>query len=76
MGAPSNSSAAMPSATALPWMRRWARIWTRAAAALARVHARHRQRHRLQQLDDRLLKDIGLSRADAEREWRRAFWRA
>lgn len=33
-----------------------------------------RQRRRLLALDERMLKDIGLSRSDAEREARRGFW--
>ncbi len=33
-----------------------------------------RQRRELLRLDDKLLKDIGLSRADAEREASRPFW--
>lgn len=33
-----------------------------------------RERRRLMQLDGRALRDIGLSRADAEREWSRPFW--
>lgn len=32
------------------------------------------QRHRLAQLDDRLLRDIGVSRADAYRESSKWFW--
>ncbi len=36
---------------------------------------RSRQRHLLASLDDRLLSDIGLSRADAEREAAIPFWR-
>ena len=32
-------------------------------------------RHQLRTLDDRILKDIGLSRADAEREGGKYFWR-
>ena len=35
---------------------------------------RRRSRQALRELDDHLLKDIGLSRADAEREARRPFW--
>lgn len=34
----------------------------------------HRQK--LRQLDDRILRDIGLSRADIYREARKPFWRA
>lgn len=37
---------------------------------------RARQRHLLAGLDDHLLKDIGLSRADADRESAKPFWRA
>jgi uncharacterized protein YjiS (DUF1127 family) len=36
---------------------------------------RLRQRDDLMKLDERLLKDIGVSRGDAEAEWRRPFWR-
>ena len=35
---------------------------------------RARQRRELQQLDDRMLKDIGLTRADVEREVNKPFW--
>ena len=44
-------------------------------AALGRAHARWRQRQALLELDDRLLNDIGISRADALREARRPFWK-
>ena len=36
---------------------------------------RARQRHHLLQLDDRLLKDVGLTRADVEREAAKPFWK-
>ena len=39
-------------------------------------HAVYRQRRELLALDDRMLKDIGLSRADAFREGRKPFWRS
>ncbi len=35
---------------------------------------RARQRRRLSELDDRMLKDIGLSRADVHREIEKPFW--
>ncbi|WP_374373150.1 DUF1127 domain-containing protein [Dongia sp.] len=35
----------------------------------------HRQRRALQNLDDRLLKDIGLTRCDVEKEVARRIWR-
>jgi uncharacterized protein YjiS (DUF1127 family) len=36
---------------------------------------RTRQRHYLAALDDHMLRDMGLARADAERESSKAFWR-
>lgn len=36
---------------------------------------RARQRHRLGEMDDHLLRDIGLSRADLEQEVAKPFWR-
>lgn len=36
---------------------------------------RAKQRHHLMQLDDHLLSDIGISRAEAEREARKPFWK-
>lgn len=38
-------------------------------------HDRRAQRRCLAKLDDRLLKDIGLNRCDAEAERRKPFWR-
>jgi uncharacterized protein YjiS (DUF1127 family) len=43
-------------------------------AALWRRRARERKQ--LAAFDDRLLRDIGVSRADALREYRKPFWRA
>jgi uncharacterized protein YjiS (DUF1127 family) len=37
---------------------------------------RARQRRALESLDDRMLKDIGLSRADVMRECDKPFWQA
>jgi uncharacterized protein YjiS (DUF1127 family) len=44
-------------------------------ASVGRAHARWRQRQTLLELDDHLLNDIGISRADALREARRPFWK-
>lgn len=35
---------------------------------------RLRSRQALRDLDDRLLDDVGLTQADARREWTRRFW--
>ncbi|WP_245560706.1 DUF1127 domain-containing protein [Fodinicurvata sediminis] len=37
---------------------------------------RWEHRQKLRQMDDRILRDIGLSRADIYREARKPFWRA
>lgn len=37
-------------------------------------HERSEQRRSLRHLDDRMLADIGLSRAEAEREGKKPFW--
>lgn len=47
---------------------------SRALDTLAEWHERARQRRRLMELDDRLLKDIGLTRADVARETSKPFW--
>jgi len=39
-------------------------------------HYRARQRYQLAELDDAALKDLGLSRVDAAREYRKPFWQA
>ena len=52
------------------WRERLARF----AGRLLHWHERADQRRDLAGLDDRLLKDIGLSRADAYRESAKWFW--
>ena len=60
------------------------RIWTiqpgRVAGNLARLVVlwcrRSRQRRALEKLDDRLLRDIGIGRIDADNEARKWFWQA
>ena len=41
----------------------------------ARWQAKQQQRQQLRQLSDRLLDDIGISRAQAEKEAAKPFWR-
>ena len=48
----------------------------RALRTLLTWQERDRQRHALAQLDARMLKDIGLSRADVALELRKPFWHA
>ena len=52
-----------------PWLGRTVEtleLWAR----------RRRERDALVRLDDYVLKDIGLTRYEAETEWRKPFWRA
>lgn len=52
---------------------RFPAIW-RIASVFQHWCERAAQRHRLAQLEDRMLKDIGVSRADAYRESSKKFW--
>lgn len=48
---------------------------TRAGQVLVAWRARAGQRRRLAELDDRMLRDIGLTRADVRMELEKPFWR-
>ncbi len=48
---------------------------TRLADGMFQMVERHRQRAALQSLSDEALSDIGISRADADHEADRPFWR-
>jgi uncharacterized protein YjiS (DUF1127 family) len=48
--------------------------WRPLAAWLFACWRRHRQRRALLDLDERLLRDIGLSRDDARLEAKKRFW--
>ena len=63
-------------AVALPWFatRRLAWWLGRGADRLLLWDQRARQRRQLAALDDYMLRDIGLSRADVASEIRKAFW--
>ena len=50
--------------------------WRAVVLCLLTWQARAEQRYRLADLDDAILKDIGVDRADVERECRKPFWRA
>jgi uncharacterized protein YjiS (DUF1127 family) len=49
--------------------------WDHAAASLGEWRRRSRERAELAALDERMLKDIGLTRADAEFLSNKPFWR-
>ncbi len=59
-----------PCSTALPVQQ----MLNAAAGQLARWIDPHRQRRALLALEDHLLKDVGLGRADAYREGSKHFW--
>ena len=63
-------------ATAAPGRRPfWRRPIAHLTGALERLRQRQEQRRSLAMLDDRLLRDIGLTRADVENQLRQPFWR-
>ena len=49
--------------------------WDRVVASLGEWRRRSRERAELAALDDRMLNDIGLTRADAEFLGNKPFWR-
>jgi uncharacterized protein YjiS (DUF1127 family) len=55
--------------------RRIARGFARSLDQWSKWGERARQRREFRELPDYLLRDIGLSRCDAEREARKPFWR-
>jgi uncharacterized protein YjiS (DUF1127 family) len=50
------------------------RLLTTFAAGVLQWRERARSRRLLQRLDDRMLRDVGLSRSDADREGAKHFW--
>lgn len=58
----------------LPVRRTMADGWRAMQERLARWRILAEQRRQLARFDDRMLKDIGLSRADAHQETRKWFW--
>ena len=49
---------------------------TRGIEILLSWQRRDNERHVLAQLDDKILRDLGLSRSEVARELRKPFWRA
>lgn len=71
-------TAALGAPTATPPTRIRATVVGEMRKILAQVavwRARHRSRAELMALDERALRDIGLSREEAEAEGRKPFWR-
>ena len=69
------STAPAPAPAMLMTSRDISPLVARTAARFADWQTRHAGRRRLIALDDRLLKDIGINRCDAEQEYRKPFWR-
>jgi uncharacterized protein YjiS (DUF1127 family) len=70
---PMDAPAAASTVLLLRRVLRWALV-----AGIERLllwHEMARQRHQLSMMDDRMLKDIGLTRADVGSETRKPFWR-
>lgn len=78
----SNTSDLSQAAVAAPELGLYGREFTRslqrltvsAFATLREWEERMRQRRRLSELDDRMLTDIGLTRADVSHEVKKPFW--
>lgn len=51
-------------------------LFTRAMDSFGEWRARARERRQLSTLSDAMLKDIGISRADASTEFEKPFWRS
>jgi uncharacterized protein YjiS (DUF1127 family) len=51
-------------------------VWARMAAEIREWRRRSRDRHALAAMSNRSLRDIGLTRYDADWEARKPFWRA
>ena len=57
----------------VPWL---SAVLARPLRMLGQWRKRHRARQELLALDAHLLRDIGLTRGDAVREWQKGFWEA
>jgi uncharacterized protein YjiS (DUF1127 family) len=67
---------ASPASLAARQGRGIGRFFTGLANRLAEWHERSEQRFHLAGMDDRMLKDIGVSSVDAVRESSKPFWKA
>jgi uncharacterized protein YjiS (DUF1127 family) len=62
-------------AQALPSLPSPAQVLARLANVLAVWERRARERKALAEMSNHMLKDLGISRLDAQREAQKAFWR-
>ena len=70
-----SAAAALPLRAAAPPRRTVQQLVLLIADVIALWRERARSRKQLLRLDDALLKDIGITRADVERETMKPFWR-
>ena len=71
-----SSFAASPSHSSPPWRRRWGGLVVACSDLLLTWMSRSRERRALAALGEHGRKDIGLSAADVDAEYRKPFWRA
>ncbi|KUJ85898.1 hypothetical protein AVO45_02660 [Ruegeria marisrubri] len=67
-------SPALTLLNASPRLQLIAAVAVRFAATVTRWEQRRRTRVNLSRLDDRMLKDVGLTRMTAQQEYDRRFW--
>ena len=67
---------AAPVRAPAPWGRQAADLLIRLIDLLLTWQQRASERRSLLEVDERMLRDMGLSRADLDRETRKPFWRA
>ena len=58
----------------VPVMTRFSKLLVNVFETLQRRLDRQRSRQQLAKLDDRMLQDVGLNRADVEKEMDKSFW--
>ena len=58
----------------VPVMTRFSKLLINVFETLQRRLDRQRSRQQLAKLDDRMLQDVGLNRADVEKEMDKSFW--
>lgn len=69
------TSTSAGSAQRTSWLAKAFGIFGHALETLSRWQTVRFEREHLASFDDRMLRDVGLSRADVEREYRKPFWR-